>query len=87
MFEIVEIFIESKINKIEIIDIVVVEGLGLYIGFRIGVIVVKILVYVLNINLYGVLLFKVFVSIVKDSMKLLVFIFDVRREVVYVGVY
>lgn len=58
--------------------IIVVEGLGLYIGLCIGVIVVKILVYVLDVKLYGVLLLKVLVLIIDYIDKLLVFVFDVR---------
>lgn len=58
--------------------IIVVEGFGLYIGLCIGVIVVKILVYVLDVKLYGVLLLKVLVVIIDYIDKLLVFVFDVR---------
>ncbi|EHR98410.1 tRNA (adenosine(37)-N6)-threonylcarbamoyltransferase complex dimerization subunit type 1 TsaB [Staphylococcus epidermidis] len=87
MPEIAEILSESKINKAEITDIVVAEGPGSYTGLRIGVTVAKTLAYALNTNLYGVSSLKALASTVKDSTKLLVPIFDARREAVYAGVY
>ena len=78
MPEIAEILTESKINKTEITDIVVAKGPGSYTGLRIGVTVA---------NLYGVSSLKALASTVKDSTKLLVPIFDARREAVYAGVY
>ena len=87
MPEIAEILTESKINKTEITDIVVAEGPGSYTGLRIGVTVAKTLAYALNTNLYGVSSLKALASTVKDSTKLLVPIFDARREAVYAGVY
>ena len=83
MPEIAEILTESKINKTEITDIVVAEGPGSYTGLRIGVTVAKTLAYALNTNLYGVSSLKALASTVKDSTKLLVPIFDARREAVY----
>lgn len=87
MPEIKKLFEQSQIDKHEITDIVVAEGPGSYTGLRIGVTVAKTLAFALQTRLYGVSSLKAFAATIKDDHRLLVPIFDARREAVYTGVY
>ncbi|MEJ7174770.1 tRNA (adenosine(37)-N6)-threonylcarbamoyltransferase complex dimerization subunit type 1 TsaB [Staphylococcus caprae] len=87
MPEIQKLFEQSQIDKQDITDIVVAEGPGSYTGLRIGVTVAKTLAYALQTRLYGVSSLKALAATVKDDDRLLVPIFDARREAVYTGVY
>ena len=87
MPEIKSLFEKSYIDKCDITDIAVAEGPGSYTGLRIGVTVAKTLAYALNSNLYGVSSLKALAATVMDDTRLLVPIFDARREAVYTGVY
>ena len=87
MPEIQKLFEQSQVDKQEITDIVVAEGPGSYTGLRIGVTVAKTLAYALQTRLYGVSSLKALAATIKDEHRLLVPIFDARREAVYTGVY
>ncbi|MFK4181640.1 tRNA (adenosine(37)-N6)-threonylcarbamoyltransferase complex dimerization subunit type 1 TsaB [Staphylococcus cohnii] len=78
---------ESEITKEEINAIIVAQGPGSYTGLRIGVTVAKTLAYALNAELYGVSSLKALAATVQDDERLLVPIFDARREAVYTGIY
>ena len=80
MPEIQKLFEQSQIDKQDITDIVVAEGPGSYTGLRIGVTVAKTLAYALQTRLYGVSSLKALAATVKDDDRLLVPIFDARRE-------
>ncbi|EFS16994.1 MULTISPECIES: tRNA (adenosine(37)-N6)-threonylcarbamoyltransferase complex dimerization subunit type 1 TsaB [Staphylococcus] len=82
-----KLFEQSQVDKQEITDIVVAEGPGSYTGLRIGVTVAKTLAYALQTRLYGVSSLKALAATIKDEHRLLVPIFDARREAVYTGVY
>ncbi|MGJ5713367.1 tRNA (adenosine(37)-N6)-threonylcarbamoyltransferase complex dimerization subunit type 1 TsaB [Staphylococcus auricularis] len=77
----------STIEKADIDDIVVAKGPGSYTGLRIGVTVAKTLAYALNTKLYGVSSLKALAATVENENRLLVPVFDARREAVYTGVY
>ena len=87
MPEIERLFKESSISKNDLDDIVVAEGPGSYTGLRIGVTTAKTLAYALNCKLYGVSSLKALAATVSEKNKLLVPIFDARREAVYAGIY
>ncbi|MGY3480475.1 MULTISPECIES: tRNA (adenosine(37)-N6)-threonylcarbamoyltransferase complex dimerization subunit type 1 TsaB [Staphylococcus] len=78
---------KSEIAKEEINAIIVAQGPGSYTGLRIGVTVAKTLAYALNAELYGVSSLKALAATVQDDERLLVPIFDARREAVYTGIY
>lgn len=65
----------------------VFDGFGFYIGFCIGVMIVKMIVYILDKDLIGVFSLKVIVVNCVGVNKMIVFMFDVWRKNVYVGVY
>ncbi|MFB2004427.1 tRNA (adenosine(37)-N6)-threonylcarbamoyltransferase complex dimerization subunit type 1 TsaB [Staphylococcus aureus] len=87
MTEIERLFKESSISKNDLDGIVVAEGPGSYTGLRIGVTTAKTLAYALNCKLYGVSSLKALAATVSEKNKLLVPIFDARREAVYAGIY
>ncbi|MBY6181167.1 tRNA (adenosine(37)-N6)-threonylcarbamoyltransferase complex dimerization subunit type 1 TsaB [Staphylococcus warneri] len=87
MPEIERLFKESSISKNDLDGIVVAEGPGSYTGLRIGVTTAKTLAYALNCKLYGVSSLKALAATVSEKNKLLVPIFDARREAVYAGIY
>lgn len=78
---------EANMTKKDIGAIVVADGPGSYTGLRIGVTVAKTLAYALNVSLYGVSSLAALAATVKQQDKLIVPIFDARREAVYAGVY
>ncbi|HLR18631.1 MAG TPA: tRNA (adenosine(37)-N6)-threonylcarbamoyltransferase complex dimerization subunit type 1 TsaB [Staphylococcus sp.] len=82
-----KVITESKVLKKDIDVIVVAKGPGSYTGLRIGVTVAKTLAYALNADLYGVSSLKALAATVKEDDRLIVPIFDARREAVYTGVY
>ena len=60
----------------------------LYTGVRIGVTVAKTLAYALNTKLYGVSSLKALAATIDTNDKrIIVPIFDARREAVYTGLY
>ncbi|MDK4214320.1 tRNA (adenosine(37)-N6)-threonylcarbamoyltransferase complex dimerization subunit type 1 TsaB [Staphylococcus warneri] len=87
MPEIERLFKESSMSKNDLDGIVVAEGPGSYTGLRIGVTTAKTLAYALNCKLYGVSSLKALAATVSEKNKLLVPIFDARREAVYAGIY
>lgn len=87
MPEIERLFKESSMSKNDLDGIVVAEGPGSYTGLRIGVTTAKTLAYSLNCKLYGVSSLKALAATVSEKNKLLVPIFDARREAVYAGIY
>lgn len=87
MPEIQRLFEQSGISKHDLDGIVVAEGPGSYTGLRIGVTTAKTLAYALNCKLYGVSSLKSLAASIKEEYRLLVPIFDARREAVYTGIY
>ncbi|QJX55640.1 tRNA (adenosine(37)-N6)-threonylcarbamoyltransferase complex dimerization subunit type 1 TsaB [Staphylococcus warneri] len=81
------LFNESNMSKNDLDGIVVAEGPGSYTGLRIGVTTAKTLAYALNCKLYGVSSLKALAATISENNKLLVPIFDARREAVYAGIY
>ena len=81
------LFNESSMSKNDLDGIVVAEGPGSYTGLRIGVTTAKTLAYALNCKLYGVSSLKALAATISENNKLLVPIFDARREAVYAGIY
>lgn len=82
-----QVIAESKVLKENIDVIVVAQGPGSYTGLRIGVTVAKTLAYALNAELYGVSSLKALAATIKEDTRLIVPVFDARREAVYTGVY
>ncbi len=82
-----QVIAESKVVKENIDVIVVAQGPGSYTGLRIGVTVAKTLAYALNAELYGVSSLKALAATIKEDTRLIVPVFDARREAVYTGVY
>lgn len=78
---------EANMTKNDIESIVVADGPGSYTGLRIGVTVAKTLAYALNASLYSVSSLAALAATVTQQDKLIVPIFDARREAVYAGVY
>ena len=82
------LFNESNLKKQELDGIVVAKGPGSYTGVRIGVTVAKTLAYALNTKLYGVSSLKALAATIDTNDKrIIVPIFDARREAVYTGLY
>ncbi|MCJ1655956.1 tRNA (adenosine(37)-N6)-threonylcarbamoyltransferase complex dimerization subunit type 1 TsaB [Staphylococcus sp. NRL 16/872] len=84
------LFEQTKLNKEELDAVVVAKGPGSYTGVRIGVTTAKTLAYALNTKLYGVSSLQGLAATVDESEakdRLLVSVFDARREAVYTGVY
>ncbi|RIL71212.1 tRNA (adenosine(37)-N6)-threonylcarbamoyltransferase complex dimerization subunit type 1 TsaB [Staphylococcus devriesei] len=82
------LFDQVSINKREIDGIVVAKGPGSYTGVRIGVTTAKTLAYALETDLYGVSSLKALAATIENKDdRLLVPIFDARRDAVYTGVY
>lgn len=82
------LFEQSSLNKSDLDSVIVAQGPGSYTGLRIGVTVAKTLAYALNANLYGVSsLAALAATMTKDESRLIVPVFDARREAVYAGVY
>lgn len=85
---IARLFDEIDLVKQDIDRIVVAHGPGSYTGLRIGVTVAKTLAYALDTELYGVSSLKALAATIENSeARLIVPIFDARREAVYAGVY
>lgn len=82
-----QVIAESQLDKTDINAIVVAEGPGSYTGLRIGVTVAKTLAYALNTELYGVSSLKTLAATAEEDGRLIVPIFDARREAVYTGIY
>ena len=81
------LFNESNLKQ-ELDGIVVAKGPGSYTGVRIGVTVAKTLAYALNTKLYGVSSLKALAATIDTNDKrIIVPIFDARREAVYTGLY
>ncbi|MDT3958459.1 tRNA (adenosine(37)-N6)-threonylcarbamoyltransferase complex dimerization subunit type 1 TsaB [Staphylococcus kloosii] len=78
---------QANLTKQDIESIVVAEGPGSYTGLRIGVTVAKTLAYALNVSLYGVSSLAAVAATVQRQDRLIVPVFDARREAVYAGVY
>lgn len=82
------LFNESNLKKQELDGIVVAKGPGSYTGVRIGVTVAKTLAYALNTKLYGVSSLKALAATIDTNDKrIIVPIFDARRQAVYTGLY
>ena len=81
-----QLFEQSKIAKQQL-DAIVAEGPGSYTGLRIGVTVAKTLAYALDVKLYGVSSLKAFAATIDHTDKLLVPVFDARRQAVYTGIF
>ena len=81
-----QLFEQSKIAKQKLDAIIVAEGPGSYTGLRIGVTVAKTLAYALNVKLYGVSSLKALAATIDHTDKLLVPVFDARRQAVYTGI-
>jgi len=84
------LFEQANLNKEELDAIVVAKGPGSYTGVRIGVTTAKTLAYALNTDLYGVSSLQALAATVEETKaqeRLLVPVFDARREAVYTGVY
>lgn len=78
----------AGMNKKDLDAVVVAEGPGSYTGLRIGVTTAKTLAYALNIKLYGVSSLQGLAATVsKDDARLIVPIFDARRQFVFAGIY
>ena len=82
-----QLFEQSKIAKQQLDAIIVAEGPGSYTGLRIGVTVAKTLAYALDVKLYGVSSLKALASTIDHTDKLLVPVFDARRQAVYTGIF
>ena len=81
------LFNESNLKQ-ELDGIVVAKGPGSYTGVRIGVTVAKTLAYALNTKLYGVSSLKALAATIDTNDKrIIVPIFDARRQAVYTGLY
>ncbi len=78
---------QSKIAKQQLDAIIVAEGPGSYTGLRIGVTVAKTLAYALDVKLYGVSSLKALAATIDHTDKLLVPVFDARRQTVYTGIF
>ncbi|UDI77873.1 tRNA (adenosine(37)-N6)-threonylcarbamoyltransferase complex dimerization subunit type 1 TsaB [Staphylococcus taiwanensis] len=82
------LFEQTAIDKRDLNSIVVAKGPGSYTGVRIGVTTAKTLAYALKTDLYGVSSLEALAATIdKTDERLLVPIFDARREAVYTGVY
>lgn len=82
------LFEKTAIDKRDLNSIVVAKGPGSYTGVRIGVTTAKTLAYALKTDLYGVSSLEALAATIdKTDDRLLVPIFDARREAVYTGVY
>ncbi|BGE81958.1 tRNA (adenosine(37)-N6)-threonylcarbamoyltransferase complex dimerization subunit type 1 TsaB [Staphylococcus petrasii] len=85
-----DLFEQTKLNKDELDAVIVAKGPGSYTGVRIGVTTAKTLAYALKTKLYGVSSLQALVATVDETEaqdRLLVPVFDARREAVYTGVY
>lgn len=82
-----QLFEQSKIAKQQLDAIIVAEGPGSYTGLRIGVTVAKTLAYALNVKLYGVSSLKALAATIDHTDKILVPVFDARRQAVYTGIF
>lgn len=82
-----QLFEQSKIAKQQLDAIIVAEGPGSYTGLRIGVTVAKTLAYALDVKLYGVSSLKALAATIDHTDKLLVPVFDARRQAVYAGIF
>ncbi|PNZ65784.1 tRNA (adenosine(37)-N6)-threonylcarbamoyltransferase complex dimerization subunit type 1 TsaB [Staphylococcus croceilyticus] len=85
-----DLFEQTKLNKEELNAVIVAKGPGSYTGVRIGVTTAKTLAYALKTNLYGVSSLQALAATVNETEaqdRLLVPVFDARREAVYTGVY
>lgn len=90
MLGIKDLFEQSKLNKEELDAVIVAKGPGSYTGVRIGVTTAKTLAYALKTKLYGVSSLQALAATVDETEakdRLLVPVFDARREAVYTGVY
>lgn len=82
-----ELFERANWQPQELDRVVVAQGPGSYTGLRIGVTTAKMLAYTLNKELVGVSSLEVLAGGFPETNKLVVPLFDARRENVFAGAY